>query len=256
MFKTFLTTVLFFVLCINVFSDTESDAVEFVGIVKKQVANTYENPDEKSKVLRRFYRGTKLIVFEVDEKEWLKVKINNAKTGYIKREDVDFKNTLKKEAVKNSYKYNKVSLELKSVIERFNINFSESMYFQQEGIVPQFEYMDLFFKDGYLKAEFVYTTKTKFENEKTAGKENPFADEIKDFIELLFFKMMIYEAELYRINLYKYNYNGKLVEKVLYATFEYKYDDEQFKLIKNKKGMIWNFVKASIPLEEVFKYYP
>jgi len=256
MFRIFLSTLLFFVLSMNAFSQTDGDAVEFVGIVKKQVANIYENPDEKAKILRRFYRGTKLIVFEVDEEEWLKVKINNTKTGYIKRDDVDFKNTLKKEAIKNSYKYNKVSLELKSVIERFNINFSESMYFQQEGIVPQFEYMDLLFKDGFLKAEIVYTTKTKFENERTAGKENPFAEELKDFIELLFFKMMIYETEFYRINLYKYNNNGKLEEKVLYATFEYKYDDEQFKVIKNKKGMIWNFVKSNIPLEEVFKYYP
>jgi len=258
MYKRFLLPLLLFVLCINVFAEADIDAVEFVGIVKKYVANIYENPDEKSKVLRRFYRGTKIIVFEVDDEEWLKVKINNVKTGYIKKDDVDFKNTLKKEAIRNSYKYNKVSLELKSVIERFNINFSESMYFQQEGVVPQFEYMNMFFKDGYLNAEFVYTTKTKFENEKTEGKENRFSNEIKDFIELLFFKMMIYEAKLYRINLYTYKYNddGRLVGKVLYANFEYEYDDEQFKAIKNKKGMIWNFVKTSIPLEEVFKYYP
>lgn len=256
MFRIFLSAILFFGFFINGFCEPDSDAIEFVGLVNKNISKVYTEPDEKSKLLKKYYKGTKIIVYELDNEEWLKVKINNRQIGYIKRDDVDFKNTLKKEAIRNSYQYNKVSLEIKSVIERFNINFSESMYFQQEGVVPQFEYIDLFFKDDFLNAEFLYKTMTKFENEKTEGKENPFSNEIKDFIELLFFKMMVYKAKLYRINLYKYNDDNKLSKKVLYASFEYQYDDEQFKAIKNKKGMIWNFIKTSIPLDEAFKYYP
>lgn len=257
MYKIFSIILLFLILPFFAYSDNVTgDFVESVGVVNKYKINVYRAANEKSKVIRIFYKGTKVVVIGETEDNWLKIKVNNVVEGYVKKDDLYFKNTLKKEAVKNSYIYNKVSLEIKSLIERFNINFSESMYFQQEGVVPQFEFVDMFFRDNVLNLELLYTAKTKFEDQKTSGIENPFENEIAGFIELLFFKMMIYKAELYRINLYKYNYDDKSGKRVLHAMFEYRFDDEQFKYIKNRKGGIWQFVKTSSPLEEMFKYYP
>jgi len=241
-----------FLLTNVVFALENGSDIEFVGVVSSRVANVYSKPDTSSRVIRRISRGNKVIVTSHIDEHWYKIKVNNVIEGFIKKEDITFENTLSKEAAKTPYELKKADLDIKAIVERFNINFNESVYYEKVGIVPQIEYIKIFNSNNTLNIDIVYTTKSQFQSSNTSGVKNPFEKEMLNFMEVIFFKSFIVSAEVYRINIYKY------VEKKpqLYAFLEYKFDEDNFNLIKNRKGKIFEYVKSDVPLHEIFQNFP
>lgn len=241
-----------FLLTNVVFAVENGNNIEFVGVVSKRVANVYSKPDTSSRVIRRISRGNKVIVTSNIDEQWYKIKVNNVTEGFIKKEDITFENTLSKEAARTPYELKKADLDIKAIVERFNIHFNESVYYQKVGIVPQIEYMKMFNSNNTLNVDIVYTMKSQFESSNTSGVKNPFEKEMLNFMEVIFFKSFIVSAEVYRINIYKY-----VDEKPqLYAFLEYKFDEDNFNLIKNRKGKIFEYVKSDVPLHEIFQNFP
>lgn len=241
-----------FLLTNVVFAVENGNNIEFVGVVSKRVANVYSKPDTSSRVIRRISRGNKVIVTSHVDEHWYKIKVNNVTEGFIKKEDITFENTLSKEAARTPYELKKADLDIKAIVERFNIHFNESVYYEKVGIVPQIEYMKIFNSNNTLNIDIVYTTKSQFESSNTSGVKNPFEKEMLNFMEVIFFKSFIVSAEVYRINIYKY-----VEEKPqLYAFLEYKFDEDNFNLIKNRKGKIFEYVKSDVPLHEIFQNFP
>lgn len=251
MYKNIIAIFIFFLVTNIVFAQNETSSVEFVGIVKS-LANVYKDPDTSSKIIKRLGTGNKVIVISDVDEDWYKIKINNVTEGFLRKKDILFENTLSKEAVRTPYELKKADLDIRATVERFNINFSESPYFHQIGIVPQIEYIKTYNTNSTLNIEIVYGVKSKFENDNVTEMKNPFASEVLSFMEVIFFKSFIVNSEKYRINIYKY-----IGEKPQFYTFlEYEFDENNFTLIKNRKGKIFDYVKSTIPLNEIFKYYP
>lgn len=241
-----------FLLTNVVFALENGSDIEFVGVVSSRVANVYSKPDTSSRVIRRISRGNKVIVTSHIDEHWYKIKVNNVIEGFIKKEDITFENTLSKEAAKTPYELKKADLDIKAIVERFNIHFNESVYYEKVGIVPQIEYMKIFNSNNTLNIDIVYTTKSQFQSSNTSGVKNPFEKEMLNFMEVIFFKSFIVSAEVYRINIYKY-----VEEKPqLYAFLEYKFDEDNFNLIKNRKGKIFEYVKSDVPLHKIFQNFP
>ena len=241
---------------VSMAEDDEAFLVETVGKISKNSVSVYSNPDELSKKLYTLRKDNKVVVLgEVDEK-WLKVKFSTTKIGYIKKDSIDFISTLKKEVIRGNYYLTKLNLDINALVERFNINFTESAYFQQEGVVPQLRFLNLKYKNGILEADILYTSAGKMDGDSTQEVLNPFYSETLSLIEVIFFKMFLMEEKIYRINILINKYDKDKKSVVNYCSFEYKQNIELFDYIKSGSGRIFEYVTTSMDIKEVFRNYP
>lgn len=241
---------------VSMAEDDEAFVIETVGKISKNSVSVYSNPDELSKKLYTLRKDDKVVVLgEVDEK-WLKVKFSITKIGYIKKDSIDFISTLKKELIRGNYYLTKLNLDINALIERFNINLTESAYFQQEGIVPQLKLLNLKNKNNILEADILYTFTGTVETDSRQGSLNPFYSETLSLMEVIFFKMFLMEEKIYRINILINKYDKDKKSVVNYCSFEYKHNIELFDHIKSGSGRIFEYVTTTMDIKEVFRNYP
>jgi len=241
----------------NGFSQENSgNFVESVGIIKANVVYVRDKPDLNAKRIRTFYEGAKIIVTG-EQGKWYKVKVNNVRSGYALKKDIRFKDTLggNSKGKSNSYFDKKLSLDVKSFIDRFNFNMTESGYFEKEGIIPVFKYKQLQIENNSVKLELIYTTDKKKERVVSDNMSNPFAKELKYFMEVMFFKLINSPYEGFHITVFSNpsEDEGKF-EK--YAEFSFNRKRINFEKVKDFRGEIWNYVKTSSDIPEIFAKYP
>lgn len=232
--------------------EKSGDFVESLGIIKANVVYVRDKPDLKAKRIRTFYRGAKIIVIG-EEGKWYKVKFNNVRSGYALKKDISFKDSLGEKS--GSYFDKKLSLEVKSFISRFDFNMAESNYFEKEGIVPIFKYKQMQIKDDTVKLELIYTTDKKRDRIISDNMTNPFGKELKYFMEVLFFKLINSPYENFDIDVFSKpeENNGNLKK---YAEFSFERKQVNFEKVKDFRGEIWNYVKSSREISEIFTKYP
>lgn len=236
--------------------DDEAFVVETLGKISKKTVTVYSAPDESSKKLYKLAKDNKVVVLSEVDENWLKVKFGITKTGYIRKDSIDFVSTLKKEIVRGSYHLTKLNLDINALVERFNINFTESAYFQQEGLVPQIKLLGLKNKKDTLEADILYDYAGEVSGDSAKEILNPFHSETLSIMEVIFFKMFLMEKNIYKINIFKNDSGDDKKSVVNYCYFEYKYAPELFEHIKGGSGRIFQYVESSMNLKDVFKYYP
>jgi|GEM_PF-1182870 len=253
--KFFITMLLLMVFAANGFVGEKSgNFVESVGIIKANVVYVRDKPDLNAGRIRTFYEGAKIIVIG-EQGKWYKVKVNNVRTGYALKKDIRFKDALGGNSKNSSYFDKKLSLDVKSFVDRFNFNMTESGYFEKEGIVPVFKYKKLQIENNTVKLELIYTTEKKRERLVSDNMSNPFQKELKYFMEVMFFKLINSPYENFHIAVFSnpVENNGSF-EK--YAEFSFDRKRVNFEKVKDFRGEIWNYVKTSSDVSEIFAKYP
>jgi len=235
-------------------SEVNGDSVESVGVVEANVVYVRDKPDLDAKRIRTFYEGAKIIVTG-EQGKWYKVKVNNVRSGYALKKDISFRDTLGGGSKSSSYFDKKLSLSVKSFIDRFNFNMRESNYFEKEGIIPVFKYKQLQIEKNTVKLELIYTTDKKKERAVTDNMSNPFEKELKYFMEVVFFKLINSPYDNFHITLFsKKGDNDGNFEK--YSEFSFNRKRVNFEKVKDFRGEIWNYVKTSADISEIFSRYP
>ncbi len=254
MFKKTIFVLIFVFLLINIsVADNSSVTVEIRGTVNHSKVRVKKRPDISSRTVRTLYKNAKVVVIGEDG-DWYKIKINNVRNGYVLKKYIDFKSTLKKENKRVPYKKRRAILEVKALIERFNLNLSESMYYEKEKLVPNLAYMDSFVNKDKFKVKIHYRVKNIMGTDSSVNLPNPFQDVMLSFIEVLFFKMMLYDSDIYEIDIFVNSDKTDSLKK--YAKLEYKKDNKKFNEIKNSSGGIWKYIKTTMPKDELFNMYP
>ncbi|WP_188020338.1 SH3 domain-containing protein [Deferribacter autotrophicus] len=257
MFRKLLIFLLFF-FCFSISAiagdnaSSKSDNVtKFIETLAKVKVTTYvyKEPNIKSKKLRRLYRDSKIIVIQDYDDKWYKVKYNNVRTGFVLKKNIEMRYTLKKEVKRGPYQLKKLQIDLKSLIQRFNFNMTESKFFLDMGYVPNFGLKSVKKFNGTLRVELYYFWNIK-KGVKIKKKENPFQDLLKQFLEVVFFKMFMEQSKYYEIYIYDKNKKGKNTE--LYAKLRYTDMDNRFFEIKNVDGKIWDYVESNVSLNSLF----
>lgn len=253
--KIFIPVILFVVFIFNGFCEEKTGAfVESLGIIKANVVYVRDKPDLDARRVRTFYEGAKIIVIG-EQGKWYKVKVNNVRSGYALKKDISFKDTLGGSSESNSYFDKKLSLSVKSFIDRFNFNMIESDYFEKEGIVPVFKYKQLQVEDSTVKLELIYTTEMKRERVVSDNMSNPFSKELKHFMEVVIFKLINSPYENFHIEVFSNSTenNGSFKK---YAEFSFDRKRVNFEKVKDFRGEVWNYVKTSSDVSEIFAKYP
>lgn len=255
MYKNFFIIILLLSFFISTaYSDNSSVTVEIRGTINHSKVRVKKQPDKSARNVRTLYKNAKVVVIG-EEGDWYKIKINNIRNGYVLKKYVDFLSTLKKENKKIPYEKNKALLEVKSLIERFNLNLSESMYYEKEKLIPYIAYMGYNFKKNSFKIKIHYKIKNIMGTDSSVNLPNPFQNDILSLIEVMFFKMMLYKTDLYVIDVYVNSDKSDSLKK--YAEITYKNNPERFNEIKNSEGKIWDYIKVSIrDKKDLFKMYP
>ncbi|WP_303701972.1 SH3 domain-containing protein [Flexistipes sinusarabici] len=248
-----------FLLCVgfvfNGFCEEKTGGfVESLGVIKANVVYVRDKPDLNARRIRTFYEGAKIIVTG-EQGKWYKVKVNNVRSGYALKKDISFKDTLGGSSESSSYFDKKLSLSVKSFIDRFNFNMIESGYFQKEGIVPIFKYKQLQVEDSTVKLELIYTTEKKKERVDSDNMSNPFEKELKYFMEVVIFKLINSPYENFHIEVFS-NTTGNNGSFKKYAEFSFNRKRVNFEKVKDFRGEIWNYVKTSADVSEIFTKYP
>ncbi len=255
MFKKIFLGCIFLLILVNVASaepQSSNDFLESVGVITANVVYVREKPDPESKRIYTFYKGSKIIL--VDElKDWYKVKVNNVRTGYAMKKDIAFNVTLGKETKRGEYFDKKLSLDVRSFIDRFNFNMKESGYFEKEGIVPGFEYKRMEIKDTAVDLEIIYTIHRKSGAALPTNNVNPFSNQLKYFLEVLFFKLINSPYETFRVDVFS-SWDNEDVQR--YVTFTFDKNKLNFNKIKDARGKIWNYVTSSRDIARLFNTYP
>lgn len=229
--------------------------VEVRGVISSRAVSIWKKPDIKSKRIKTLWRGSKVVVIK-KEGDWLKIKVNNVKNGYVLKKYVDFKATFKKETKKGSHLLKKASLEIKSLVDRFNINMNDSMYYEKEGVIPYLEYVYCRKKGKTVSVELNYKGKNVQGHEEEINKDSPFSDMMKSFMEVVFFKMMIVQVDSYKISINGYSFTEDDKKLESYTVLTYDSSSSTFEALKNDNGKIWEYIKSSKPINELFVKYP
>lgn len=228
--------------------------VEIRGVINTKMVVARSKPDQKSKRVKTLWRGAKVVVLSA-KGDWYKIKTNNVRTGYILKKYVDFKSTLKKENKRVSPQLRKARLDIKSLINRFNVNMNESMFFEKEGIIPYVEYVQTKYTKSKVSVELRYMGK----NSKGPGNEidqaNPFNGMMKSLMEVVFFKMMIVQADTYEISIETYDYTEDNKKLKPYSVLTFQSESSSFDSLKNDSGKIWEYIQSSKPTSELFVTY-
>ncbi|BAI79959.1 hypothetical protein DEFDS_0465 [Deferribacter desulfuricans SSM1] len=235
------------------FSDNKTASNKYVELLAK-VKNTtyvYKQPDTKSKKLRKIYKGSKIIVIQDVNADWYLVKYNNVRTGYVLKKYIELRYTLKKEVKRVPYQLKKLEIDLDSMIKRYNFYMKESRFFMDTGYVPVFKLHSVKKSGDTVTVSLLYDIEVK-KGVKVLDKNNPFADILQKFIEVIFFKMFIEKAKNYQIVIF--TQDGK--SKNEYAKLRYVADEKRFFEIKNYDGKIWDYIESTVDPDTLFKYLP
>ncbi len=253
--KISIPVILFAVFIFNGFCEEKAGAfVESLGVITANVVYVRDKPDLDARRIRTFYEGAKIIVIG-EQGKWYKVKVNNVRSGYALKKDISFKDTLGGSSKSSSYFDKKLSLNVQNFIDRFNLNMTESDYFDKEGIVPVFKYKKLQIEDGTVKLELIYTTEKKRERVVSDNMSNPFAKELRYFMEVVFFKLINSPYKNFYIDVFSNpsENNGSFKK---YAEFSFNRERVNFEKVKDFRGEVWNYIKTTSDISEIFSKYP
>jgi uncharacterized protein YgiM (DUF1202 family) len=254
MYKKIVLFICFLIFCYgSIYADNSSVTVETRGTVNHSRVKVKKRPDMASRTVRTLYKNAKVVVIG-EEGDWYKIKVNNVRNGYVLKKYIDFLSTLKKENKKVPYEKRRAILEVKALIERFNLNLIESMYYEKEKLVPNFAYMGSTINKKLFKVKIHYKVKNIVDKDSNINLPNPFQNVILSFIEVMFFKMMTYESDKYEIDIYVSSEDSDGMKE--YAKLIYENDKNRFVDIKNNSGKIWKYIKSDTDKKELFKMYP
>lgn len=236
MYKKILLTVLTFLMCFQAFASVTYGSVSAVK------TNIYEKPSAKSEITGLLGRGETVTILD-SRSGWLKIQLPEKKTGYVKAANV--KKTEKKPE----------DTQIDRMLEKFNKTVLESDYAQQKKVVPS---LTVSGKNGDFDITLLYSAVNEDGKKIPSLMKNPLEKNMRELIELSFLKMLKKPSNVYKITVETpfFGENGVINGSTQYAVFTISAENQQIKNIEEGKISVWNLVKSSKKLADVFTEYP
>lgn len=217
-------------------------AAETYGSVSEPRANIYAKPDSKSEITGLLGKGESVTI--LDKKSgWLKIQLPEKKIGYVKA--VNVKKAEKKQEDKR----------IDRMLEKFNRTVLESDFAQQKKIVPN---LTVSKKNSDFDIIMLYSAVNPDGKAIPSLMKNPLEKNMRELIELSFLKMLEQPSDVYKITVETpfFGEDGVVNGSTVYAVFTVSAEKGQIKNIEQGKISVWNLVKSSRKLADVFTEYP
>jgi hypothetical protein len=230
--------------------------VEVLGYVSGNGVMAREKPDTNSRVVSRLIAGSKVIVLAKKD-NWYKVRLYNRKEAFVRKELVEFRYELKDEHITKSDIEKKFMVDIKNIAEQFNQMVKDSMFSRKNDIVPSIDILDGKKKNGTAVVDVLYCAVDGTGKAVPSEKENPLGGIMKQFVEIVLMKMMLSEAEEYKIVFRVPIFdNGRITGYEDSAEFSVFRGEANLNELRSGDRKIWEFIKSTVPADKFFSNYP
>ncbi|WP_022852215.1 SH3 domain-containing protein [Limisalsivibrio acetivorans] len=230
--------------------------IEVLGHITTNGVLAREKPDTESRVLARLRRGSKIVVLS-RRGEWYKVRLYNRKDAFVSKKYVEFRYELKDEHITKSDIEKKFMVDINNLASQFNLMVKDSVYAKRRNIVPFLKIIDGKKNNGTARVSVLYTAVDAAGKAVPSMKENPLSDIMKKFVELILLKMVLYEADNYSLVFRVPVFNeGDIEGYDDYAVFTIDRKEADLNRLRQNEETLWEYVKSSNPLEQLFVSYP
>lgn len=280
MFRLISGAIFILVLSSNVFSQTDIDDPDEAGLAMPNVGIMEEEPitdiaegsgtvnysgvsirakpDINSKVLRTASRSEKVLIIG-ESGEWLKIRMYNNQEGYINRKYVRMGRIFREESANADSVDKKISFEIEDLIIRFNDTLKKSSFAQKYQIVPTLDLTGAVKTGSTITLSFIYSCIDLEGQMLPSYKKNQLRPHMKRFLELIFAKLMLADADAFRIiiNVPNFGTDGRVIDTGRsYAEIRIKRADVPMDEIRTDASNIWRYAESSVPADELFSAFP
>lgn len=262
MFRAFALTLLLTLFSVGLYAaepvhiGEREGILEALGHIAGEGVMARERPDTNSPVITKLPKGSKIIVLS-KKGNWYKVRLYNRREAYVRSELVEFRYELKDEHITKSDIEKKFMIDIMNMASQFNQMIRESIFSRRQNIVPNLKILEGRKKDGTAIVNVLYCAVDGTGKPVPSMRENPLSETMAKFIEIVMMKMLLYDADSYkivfRVPVFE---NGKVVDYKDSAEYTVERTETDLHDIRSGSGRIWDYIVSSRPVDEFFKQYP
>jgi hypothetical protein len=242
--KTLILTLLFVFFC------GWAEAKVTYGSVTASKASIYGKPSSNAEVVGLLGRGSSVEILSA-KSGWLNIKLLDGGTGYIKASAVRTSSEKPKETAKRE----DAGGEIDRILDKFNSTVKKSEFAEKQKVIPR-----LTLDESKSPTEVVlrYSGVDDDGKEIPSLKKNPLAKNMRELLGLLFRRMLAHQAAEYKLTIMipSFGMGGVVAGEAVYADLIIKPTAQELTEIKEGKISLWNLVRSTKKLGDVFAEYP
>lgn len=237
------------------------------GRVTAGSLSIHAKPSSSSEIQGLLGRGSSVTILGKNG-SWYKIKLMDGGAGYVQVSAVSTgKQTAEKTATKTK-KQARQSAEgkqtssgsalpaIKSMLNKFNNAVLNSDFADEKKIVPGLSVAE---SKSNNSITLIYSAMDQSGKKVPSLLDNPLAKNMRELVELSFLKMLkagrAGNYEIFVDSPY-FGEGGKINGSVHYVIFTLKADDKDITALEHNKISVWNLIKSSKKLGDVFAAYP
>ncbi|MDR2400216.1 MAG: SH3 domain-containing protein [Deferribacteraceae bacterium] len=238
---------------------TIDDVIEGVGTITYSAVPVYEKPEKSGKPIRYAIPGEKVIII-ANNSQWFNVRMYNGKNGFMERRYLKTAKLFYNESYTTFHMDKRVNVELQDMVKRFNDTLADSMYSRKFKVIPRINIVSSVKKKEEITLTIEYSAVDNFGMVVPSRQENTLKNEVRNFVELLFMRLLPTGAERYIIVVQKpiFSATGRVINtQGKYAEIALDYKDVDVSKLKGSSfGTIYAMAKSDVAVEKLFEDFP
>ncbi len=244
----------------NILEDVPiDDIIEAVGVIKVSGVNFRDEPNERSRVVRKSLQGERVIILG-ETKDWFLVRMYNNHDAYIFKKYVKTDRIYTNERGTDKSVNKKVFIEIDDLVDEFNLIVRKSKYAKTNRIIPYLEILDAKRAKEKIIITFLYSANNVDGKIIPSLKSNGIQDETLYFLEHIIAKLMLSgvgEIEVI-IKTPTFNSTGVYIRgrMINYSNLYIDVTKVDLRDIKKDERFLWKYIKSDHSKSNLFKNYP
>ena len=244
----------------NILADVPiDDIIEAVGVIKVSGVNFRDEPNERSRVVRKSLQGERVIILG-ETKDWFLVRMYNNRDAYIFKKYVKTDRIYTNERGTEKTVNKKVFIEIDDLVDEFNVVVRKSKYAKTNRIIPYLEILDSKKVKEKIIITFLYSANNLDGKIVPSLKSNGIQDETIYFLEHLIGKLMLSDVSEIEVIIKTpiFNKTGVFMRgrMTTYSTLYIDVTKVDLRDIKKDDRFLWKYIKSTHSKTDLFKSYP
>ena len=244
----------------NILADVPiDDIIEAVGVIKVSGVNFRDEPNERSRVVRKSLQGERVIILG-ETKDWFLVRMYNNRDAYIFKKYVKTDRIYTNERGTEKTVNKKVFIEIDDLVDEFNVVVRKSKYAKTNRIIPYLEILDSKKVKEKIIITFLYSANNLDGKIVPSLKSNGIQDETIYFLEHLIGKLMLSDVSEIEVIIKTpiFNKTGVFMRgrMTTYSTLYIDVTKVDLRDIKKDERFLWKYIKSTHSKTDLFKSYP
>ncbi len=244
----------------NILADVPiDDIIEAVGVIKVSGVNFRDEPNERSRVVRKSLQGERVIILG-ETKDWFLVRMYNNHDAYIFKKYVRTDRIYTNERGTNRSVNKKVFIEIDDLVDEFNVVVRKSQYAKTNRIIPYLEILDGKKAKEKIIITFLYSANNLDGKIIPSLKSNGIQDETIYFLEHIIAKLMLSDVSEIEVIIKTpiFNSTGVFMRGRMktYSNLYINVSKVDLRDIKKDERFLWKYIKSTHSKTDLFRSYP